>query len=119
MDISESLSILAAEFSAWRKQKTHAKTHVPKTLRQQAVSLLERYQAGQITSALSITSVQLTQWRQALEPGENPSFIELSPQASSTHSLVTLELNFNSGEKMHLKGIDNQMLLSIIGALKS
>ena len=119
MNISESLSTLAAEFKTWRKQKAHSRTQVPNFLRERAVSLLERYQSGQVTSALCITTVQLTQWRQAFEHDDTTSFVELSPQLSSTHSSVTLELNFNSGEQMHLNGIDNQMLLSIIGALKS
>jgi len=119
MDISEPLATIAAEFGAWRKQKIHAKTPVPHPLRQQAVSLLERYSSGEVTSALGITTVQLTQWRHTVEHNDPTSFIELAPQASSTHSSVTVELNFTSGEQMHLRGIDNQGLLAIIGALKS
>jgi hypothetical protein len=119
MNISESLSTLAAEFKTWRQQKAHSRTQVPNSLRKRAVSLLERYQSGQVTSALCITTVQLAQWRQAVERDDTTSFVELSPQASLTHSSVTLELNFTSGEQMHLNGVDNQMLLAIIGALKS
>ena len=119
MNISESLSTLAAEFKTWRKQKAHSRTQVPNFLRERAVSLLERYQPGQVTSALFITTVQLTQWRQALDHDDTTSFVELSPKLPSIHSSVTLELNFTSGEQMHLNGVDNQMLISIIGALKS
>ena len=50
MNISESLSTIAAEFKTWRKQKAHCRTPVPNFLRERAVSLLERYQPGQVTS---------------------------------------------------------------------
>ena len=85
MDISESLSTLATDFNACRKQKAQVSTPVPDILRQRAISLLECYHSGQVTTTLSITTLQLSQWCQVLHLDEYSSFFDLFPQASSTH----------------------------------
>ena len=119
MDISTSLSVLAADFSNWRELKTQINTPVPDTLRQRAISFLDYHQAGQVTTALGITTLQLSQWRLVRQLDARASFIELTPQASSPLPSANLELCFVTGEQMKLHGVDEQMLLSIIGALKS
>ena len=119
MDIPESLSTLAADFSIWRKQKSKISAPVPDSLRQRTISLLDSYQTGQITAALRITTLQLSQWRIALRLETSPTFIEITSQAFTPQPSINLELCFVSGEKMCLHGINNQTLLSIIEAIKS
>lgn len=119
MDIPESLSTLAADFNTWRKQKTKISTPVPDSLRQRAISLLDDHQTGQVTTALRITASQLTQWRLALQLDDPTSFVEITSQACTPQPSINLELCFASGEQMNLFGVNNQTLLSIIGALKS
>ena len=119
MHIPESLSTLAADFNTWRKQKAKISTPVPDSLRQRAISLLDYHQTGQVTAALRITTLQLTQWQLALQLDDPTSFVEITSQAFTPQPSVSLELCFVSGEQMSLHGINSQTLLFIIGALKS
>lgn len=119
MDTPDSLPALVADFNALRKQKAQISTPVPDSLRQRAISLLDDHQTGQVTTALRITVSQLTQWRQALQFDDPTSFVEITSQAFTPQPSINLELCFASGEQMNLCGVNNQTLLSIIGALKS
>ena len=109
MDISESLSTLATDFNALRKQKVQVSTHVLDILLQLAILLLKRYNSGQVIATLRITTVQLSQWCQALKLDEFSLFVGLYPQTSSTHPSVSLDLNLAFGEQIQSHGIDNHM----------
>ena len=119
MDTPDSLPALVADFNSWRKHKSKTSNSVPDDLRQRAISLLDYHQTRQVTAALRISTLQLTQWRLALQLDDPTSFVEITSQAFTPQPSINLELCFVSGEQMSLHGINNQTLLSIIGALKS
>ena len=61
MDTPDSLPALVADFNSWRKQKSKTSNSVPDGLHQRAVLLLKHHKTGPVTSALRITTRQLTQ----------------------------------------------------------
>ena len=127
MQLSELLPTTIDAFEHWRSTKTSVSAPTPKTLRQKAVALLEHYSSTQVHAALRISSSQLKQWRKELSPQESAAkasdvsnhFIELPATASNHSDPIKLELCFSNGDKLHLSGIEPQMVSSIIGAMKS
>jgi len=88
---------------------------------EQAVALLHHYSSSQITSALRVSGTQLKQWRKSAVPFEvKPQFVHLAISDSPTQSSVNVELCFTSGDEMHLSGVvDSDLLISLVGAMKS
>lgn len=121
MSNQDQLSTLVTAFEHWRSKKKGRQVPTPTTLREQAVALLKHYSSSKITSALRISGSQLKQWRNTVAPIETtPQFIHLPLSTSPTQSSVKVELCFARGEQMYLSGfVDTDMLVSLIGAMKS
>jgi hypothetical protein len=121
MPTQDQLSIVVTAFEHWRSNRIGRQVPTPNVLRKQAVALLNLYSSSQITSALRISGSQLKQWRKCVVPTvTKPKFVHLPISTSSTQSSVKVELSFSCGDQMHLSGvIDSDMLISLIGAMKS
>ncbi len=121
MPNQEQLPIVVTAFAHWRSNRIGRQVPTPNALREQAVALLNHYSSSQITSALRISGSQLKQWRNSAVPTETkPQFVHLPMSDSSTHPRVKVELCFVSGDQMHLSGVvDSDMLISLVGAMKS
>jgi len=117
----DQLSIVVTAFEHWRSNRNGRQVPTPNALREQAVVLLNHYSSSQITSALRISGSQLKQWRMSAVPTETkPQFVHLPISGSTTQFSVNVELCFASGDQMHLSGvIDSDMLISLVGAMKS
>ncbi len=121
MPNQEQLSIVVTAFAHWRSNRNGRQVPTPAALREQAVALLNHYSSSQITSALRISGGQLKQWRNSAATTEiKPQFVHLPISDSPTDPRVKVELCFASGEQMHLSGVvDSDMLISLVGAMKS
>ena len=121
MPNKDQLSTLVTAFEHWRSNRNGRQVPTPSELREQAVALLNHYSSSQITSALRISGSQLKQWRNSAAPTEaKPQFVHLPISEPPTHPSVNVELCFASGDMMHLSGVvDSDMLVSLIGAMKS
>jgi hypothetical protein len=120
MPNQDQLSTLVTAFELWRTQRNGCKVPTPIVLREQAVALLHLYSSSQIRTALRISGAQLKQWRNTAAPTDTtPQFIQL-PITTSPPSSVNVELCFACGDQMHLSGVvDSDLLLSLVGAMKS
>lgn len=121
MPNQEQLSIVVTAFEHWRSNRNGRQAQTPAALREQAVALLNHYSSSQITSALRISGSQLKQWRNSAAPTETiPQFVHLPITPSPTQPCVKVELCFASGEQLYLSGVvDSDMLISLVGAMKS
>jgi hypothetical protein len=59
------LESLKAEFDRWRKQKKHAQSRTPTSLKKKAVALLNQYPQATILKALKIPEHRFTSWQGA------------------------------------------------------
>jgi hypothetical protein len=121
MSNQDQLSTLVTAFEHWRSNRNDRQVPTPTALREQAVALLNHYSSSQITSALRISGSQLKQWRNNAVPTETkPQFVHLPLSGVPTKPPVKVELCFASGDQMHLSGVvDSDMLISLVGAMKS
>jgi len=121
MPNKDQLTAVVTAFEHWRSNKNGRRVPTPKPLRKQAVSLLENYSPGQITTALRISGTQLKQWGNSSKLSEQiPQFIELPVSSVTHHDPFNVELSFVSGDQLRLCGIyDPNLLTTLIGAMKS
>ena len=121
MSNQDQLTTVVTAFEHWRSNRNGRKVPTPLPLREQTVALLNYYSSSQITSALRISGSQLKQWRNSTAPTEKtPLFVHLPLSASPTQPCVKVELCFAGGDQMHLSGVvDSDMLISLVGAMKS
>jgi hypothetical protein len=121
MPTSDQLSTVVTAFKHWRSNRNGRQVPTPVPLREQAVALLNYYSSSQITSALRISGSQLKQWRNTAAPTEiKPQFVHLPIVDLPTQPTVNIEIGFTNGDQMHLSGVvDNNMLISLIGAMRS
>jgi hypothetical protein len=116
---SEPLASVVSAFAHWRSHKTGSKT--PADLRKQAVALRTSYSASKITKALNLSGSQFKRWCQQVETVGTPDFIHLPTPIATVRDAIpnSVEVFFNSGERLCLNGSDNAMLVSLVQALKA
>jgi hypothetical protein len=122
MSNQDQLSRVVTAFEHWRSNRNGRQVPTPVPLRKQATALLNHYSSSQITSALRISGSQLKQWRNTIVPKETkPQFVHLPLSESPVRSTTLhVELCFTRGDQMNLSGIvDSDMLVALIGAMKS
>jgi hypothetical protein len=113
---SDQLSTVVSAFTHWRNNKTGLKT--PSELRQQAVALKKSYSASKITKALNLSGGQFNKWCQQSESAALPVFVNL-PAVANSPPTTSVEVFFNSGERLFLNDSDPVTLASLVQALKA
>jgi hypothetical protein len=133
MSNQDPLLMASAAFEQWRHDRRYNNERTPRTLRQQAVALLELYPSATITSALHITTTQLTRWRgmagKTVQYRDNAElagheFVSLPldniPDDVSAPDTLCLTLLFASGHQLKLSGaISASMLSALVQQVKS
>jgi hypothetical protein len=114
---SAQLANAVSVFAHWRNNKTGLRT--PPELRQQAVALSKSYSASRITKALNLSGGQFNKWCQQSEGAALPVFVNLPVPAAGVQLPSSVEVFFNSGERLCLNDSDPVMLASLVRAPKA
>jgi hypothetical protein len=113
----ELLATAVADFTQWRKTKSHSSSATPEPLRQQAVVLLEHFPFTRVTTTLRLSSSLLRRWSQQLPitvHTQQPCEFVTLPSPEQPKSQLALELILDNGNQMRLSGDISTEQLNIL-----